>query len=121
MRVGGGGGRTDALRGKRALVRAVQGCGGSQGLRVGVGQPPCGHENLEQPGWYAHGTSLLSAAPPPALEPLCSGVYKNQGHIQIAIQCYEEAIRLNPSFADAYSNMGNALKESGLVDEAVAA
>ena len=32
-----------------------------------------------------------------------------------------EAIRIKPDYAEAYSNLGNALKERGSLDEAVAA
>lgn len=31
-----------------------------------------------------------------------------------------QALRLNPEMADATSNLGNALKESGFLDEAIA-
>lgn len=36
-----------------------------------------------------------------------------------AILHYKEAIRISPSFADAYSNMGNTLKEMGDVSGAL--
>jgi hypothetical protein len=45
---GGGGGRGGAqgrCRGKRVLLRAVQGRQGSQGLRVGLRRLLCRHEN----------------------------------------------------------------------------
>ena len=32
---------------------------------------------------------------------------------------FQEAIRLCPEFADAHSNLGNVLRESGDVDEAM--
>jgi protein O-mannosyl-transferase len=38
-----------------------------------------------------------------------------------AIACYQEAIRLNPDFGDAYNNMGNALLQQGKLDQAIAA
>ena len=34
-----------------------------------------------------------------------------QGRLQEALCHYKEAIRIHPNFADAYSNMGNTLKE----------
>jgi protein O-GlcNAc transferase len=38
---------------------------------------------------------------------------------KIKVAYYREAVRLAPRFADAYSNLGNALKQQGKVDEAV--
>ena len=32
---------------------------------------------------------------------------------------YEKAISLNPNYADAYNNMGNALKDQGKLEEAI--
>jgi protein O-GlcNAc transferase len=37
-------------------------------------------------------------------------VFKDTGDLEMALAYYQEAIRLAPDFADAYSNMGNALK-----------
>jgi tetratricopeptide (TPR) repeat protein len=34
--------------------------------------------------------------------------------------CYQEALRLKPGFADAHANFGNAYKEQGRLEEAVA-
>jgi len=39
--------------------------------------------------------------------------------LQDAIEHYKEAIRISPTFADAYSNMGNTLKEMGDVNGAL--
>lgn len=36
---------------------------------------------------------------------------QQQGKLHEALIHYKEAIRIHPTFADAYSNMGNALKE----------
>jgi protein O-GlcNAc transferase len=41
------------------------------------------------------------------------------GRLQDAIDHYKEAIRISPTFADAYSNMGNTLKEMGDVNGAL--
>ena len=38
-----------------------------------------------------------------------------------AIAAYRRAVVFNPSFAEAYSNLGNALKDRGELDEAIAA
>ena len=35
------------------------------------------------------------------------------------IRYYQKALMLNPSLADAYNNIGNALREKGLLDEAI--
>ena len=42
-----------------------------------------------------------------------------QGKLSEALSHYREAIRIHPTFADAYSNMGNAFKEMGSVNEAL--
>ena len=34
--------------------------------------------------------------------------------------CYRRALRLQPSYAEAYNNLANLLKEQGKLDEAVA-
>lgn len=39
--------------------------------------------------------------------------------MQEAIEHYKEAIRIAPTFADAYSNMGNTLKEMGDINGAL--
>lgn len=49
------------------------------------------------------------------------GVFKGEGQLKTAIAYYQEAIRLCPEFADAHSNLGNVLKESGQLDDAIAA
>uniref|UniRef100_A0A914KP85 TPR_REGION domain-containing protein n=1 Tax=Meloidogyne incognita TaxID=6306 RepID=A0A914KP85_MELIC len=45
-------------------------------------------------------------------------VYYGQGHLDLAIETYKRAIELQPTFSDAYCNLANALKESGLLIEA---
>ena len=37
-----------------------------------------------------------------------------------AIACYRKAIELDPKFALAHNNLGNALEDKGQVDEAIA-
>ncbi|MCS5589627.1 MAG: tetratricopeptide repeat protein [Candidatus Thioglobus sp.] len=36
-----------------------------------------------------------------------------------AVDCYNQAIQINPDYVDAYGNRGNALKELGRLDEAI--
>jgi len=43
-----------------------------------------------------------------------------QGKLQEAVQAFDKAIRLKPGFAEAYCNRGNALKELGQLESAVA-
>lgn len=40
-----------------------------------------------------------------------ASVLQQQGKLTEALMHYKEAIRIQPTFADAYSNMGNTLKE----------
>jgi tetratricopeptide (TPR) repeat protein len=44
-----------------------------------------------------------------------------KGKYNDSIKCYDEAIRLNPSYSIAWSNKGNALKKLGDLGEAKAA
>ncbi|MEL6765172.1 MAG: tetratricopeptide repeat protein, partial [Cyanobacteria bacterium J06607_6] len=44
-----------------------------------------------------------------------------QGQFSEAIAAYQQALRLNPNFAEAQNNLGNALKEQGKFSEAIAA
>lgn len=46
-------------------------------------------------------------------------IYRAQGKLNEAIQAFDNAIRLKPDFAEAYSNKGNALTDLGDFDEAV--
>ena len=43
------------------------------------------------------------------------------GNLKTAIQAYENALKLNPDYAEAYCNMGNALQEQRQLKEAVEA
>ncbi len=43
----------------------------------------------------------------------------NQGKMDEAINQYQEAVRLQPSYADPYYNLGNALVKNGQTDEAI--
>ena len=49
----------------------------------------------------------------------CTGVYYEQGKLDMAIATYQEAIACEPQFPEAYNNLGNALREAGRTDEAV--
>ena len=46
---------------------------------------------------------------------------KDQGKLEEAIEAYNKAITIKPDYADAYYNMGNALKEQGKLEEAIEA
>lgn len=46
-------------------------------------------------------------------------IHSAQGQLDAALQCYDNAIRISPGFADAHNNRGNALKRLGRVEEAV--
>ena len=43
-----------------------------------------------------------------------------QGKLDEAVACYRRALELKPDFAEAHSNLGNALKDLGKLDKAVA-
>ncbi len=49
-----------------------------------------------------------------------SGVFYEQGKLDDAIATYKRALAAEPSFPEAYNNLGNALREAGRHDEAVA-
>ncbi len=46
---------------------------------------------------------------------------RQAGKLDEAIVAYRDAIRIEPGFAEAYSNLGNALQERGRLDQAIAA
>jgi protein O-GlcNAc transferase len=46
-------------------------------------------------------------------------ILKEQGKIDQALAHYQEAINIDPQFADAYSNMGNAYKDLQRLDDAI--
>ena len=45
----------------------------------------------------------------------------DQGKLDEAIAAYRQAIGIKPDFAEAHSNLGNALRDQGKLDEAIAA
>ena len=47
-------------------------------------------------------------------------MYYEQGKLNEAIQTYQEAISREPNFPEAYNNLGNALREAGRTEEAIA-
>ena len=48
-------------------------------------------------------------------------MFNAQGEIWLAIHHFEKAVTLDPSFLDAYINLGNVLKEARIFDRAVGA
>jgi len=47
-------------------------------------------------------------------------VFKGQGKLREALECYVRVLWLKPDSAEAYRNAGNALREAGSIDAAVA-
>ena len=45
---------------------------------------------------------------------VCTGVYYEQGKLDMAIVTYQEAIACEPQFPEAYNNLGNALRSAPL-------
>ena len=45
---------------------------------------------------------------------------RDQGKLDEAIANYQQALRLKPDYAEAYNNLGNALKDQGKLEEAIA-
>jgi predicted TPR repeat methyltransferase len=46
-------------------------------------------------------------------------VLKDKGDLDAAIDSYNQAIKINPDYAEAYSNLGAALKDKGELDAAI--
>ena len=44
---------------------------------------------------------------------------QNQGQLEEAIATYQQVIKINPDFYQAYINLGEILSEQGIVDEAI--
>src|SRR5215469_5605884 len=53
------------------------------------------------------------------ISPTFADAYSNMGNIQAALQCYTRAIQINPAFADAHSNLASIHKDSGNIPEAI--
>jgi len=47
-------------------------------------------------------------------------MFYKQRDLDGAVAEYRETIRLLPDYAEAYNNLGNALREKGNLDEAIA-
>ena len=43
----------------------------------------------------------------------------DQGRFGEAVESYQKAVKLEPSFADAHYNLGNALKQTGDLKKAI--
>ena len=48
-------------------------------------------------------------------------IYKSLGKLDASIEAYKKAVLINPNYADAHYNMGNALRDYGKQDEAITA
>ena len=46
---------------------------------------------------------------------------RERGKFEEAIEAYNKALAINPDYADAYCNMGNALADQGKLEEAIEA
>ena len=52
---------------------------------------------------------------------ICGVVYKGLGHIDASIEAYKKALVINPDYAEAHYNMGNAFFEHGKLNESIEA
>ncbi len=46
--------------------------------------------------------------------------FEQQGRLDEAVACYQQALALKPDYAEAHNNLGNVLKEQGKFEEALA-
>ena len=60
----------------------------------------------------------MTPLPPPLSSH--AGIYYEQGKLEAAIAMYQKALALEPNFPEAYNNLGNALREAGRSEEAIA-
>jgi tetratricopeptide (TPR) repeat protein len=72
--------------------------------------------------WVRWGQAAVAAAPANAAthNSLGSGLCDGTGDYDAAIACFRKAIELDPTYAQAHYNLGNALRGQGKVDEAIA-
>jgi tetratricopeptide (TPR) repeat protein len=66
----------------------------------------------------AYSVLRTAATPSPELAFNVGLILQKNGEHAKAVECYSEAVRLRPQFAEAYVNMGHALSSSGKEDEA---
>ena len=48
-------------------------------------------------------------------------VLQEQGHLDLAVDSYQQALQLKPAYFDALNNLGNVLRAQGKLAESVAA
>ena len=44
---------------------------------------------------------------------------RENGDLTAAIESYNQAVKINPNYADGYSNLGTALKDTGKIADAI--
>ena len=66
-------------------------------------------------------TALLERFPNSSFLTILGRVHKGLGQLDTSIESYKKALALKPDHANAYYNMGNALKERGKLEEAIEA
>ena len=50
---------------------------------------------------------------------ILGAAYAGQGKLQKSINSYNNAIKIDPNYAETYNNLGNVLHEQGKFDEAI--
>ena len=62
---------------------------------------------------------LLNVQKKPEILYIQANICKQLKKYDSAINYFEEAIRLNPNFSEAYNNLGNVKKRIGKIDDAI--
>ena len=62
---------------------------------------------------------LLSVQKKPEILFIQANIHKQLKKYDTAISYFEEVIKLNPNFSEAYNNLGNTKKRLGRIDEAI--
>jgi tetratricopeptide (TPR) repeat protein len=94
--------------------------GGGHGTAGGGCRLAAGPGACLLPLCFGAGVPVSPLSGPEPTRPPPPGIYYEQGRLEAAIGAYRRALALQPVFPEAYNNLGNALRELGRADEAIA-